>query len=377
MSIADRAERLARWFRTQVTDADDVTVSGLDRVELGHSAEMLMLTLVITRGEHVQAQNVVIRMRPPEPGLLEPYDLERQFRILQALEPTAVLAPPALWFEPTGDVLGRPFLVMARVDGEVYEREAPAGAAHDPDLVPRMAMSLIDQLVAVHHADLHATGLHTLGDGRTYLDRELDRWAGEIARVQRGPLPAFDRLHDELRRRQPEPTERVTLVHGDPKPGNFAFRSGEVSAVFDWELTDVGDPLADIGYFEVLWQIPAGLAAHPTAPHIDDLVARYEELSGIAVRHREWYRAFQVYKLGAIQLVGSMLADAGHWNDPRAIGMAVGIQMMTPIGLRDLGLDEDLELGPIFPRPERMEALTQQAGSAAGPSAGSRSSGSG
>ncbi len=346
-----------------MTDADDVSVSGLDRVDLGHSAEMLMLTLVATRGGQAEDQEVVIRMRPPEPGLLEPYDLERQFRILRALEPTDVLAPRALWFEPTGDVLGRPFLVMARVDGEVFEQDTPAAAADDPDLVPRMAMSLIDQIATVHRVDRHATALHALGDGRTYLDRELDRWAAEIRRVQRGPLPALERLHDELRRRQPEPSERVTLVHGDPKPGNFAFDGrGEVSAVFDWELTDAGDPLADIGYFEVLWQIPAGLAAHPTAPPIDDLLARYEERSGIVVRHREWYRAFQVYKLGAIQLVGSMLADSGHWNDPRALGMAHGIQLMTPIGLRDLGLDPDLEMGPIFPRPERMEALRRSGG---------------
>ncbi len=369
MSTGGAGARLEEWFGGVVTDADAVSVEGLDRVELGHSAEMFMLTLVVTRQGRDQIHEVVIRMRPPEPGLLEPYDLERQFRILRALEPTAVLAPPALWFEPTGDVLGRPFLVMRRVDGEVFERDVPAGAATDPDLVPRMAMSLIDQLADVHRVDLDATGLHSLGDGRTFLDRELDRWAAELRRVQRGPLPALEQLHDELRRRQPEPTERVTLVHGDPKPGNFAFVGGDVSAVFDWELTDVGDPLADIGYFEVLWQIPAGLAAHPTAPTIDELLARYEERSGIAVRHREWYRAFQVFKLGAIQLVGSMLADSGHWNDPRALGMAVGIQMMTPIGLRDLGLDEHLDLGPIFPRPERVEALSQsRSARPAGPS---------
>ena len=172
----------------------------------------------------------------------------------------------------------------------------------------------------------------------------------------------MEQLYEELRRRQPEPTERVSLVHGDAKPGNFAFVAGDVSAVFDWELTDVGDPLADIGYFEVLWQIPAGLAAHPTAPSIEDLLARYEERSGIPVRHREWYRAFQVFKLGAIQLIGSMLGDSGDWNDPRAIGMAHGIQIMTPIGLRDMGLDENLDLGPIFPRPERMEALSRSTG---------------
>jgi aminoglycoside phosphotransferase (APT) family kinase protein len=88
---------------------------------------------------------------------------------------------------------------------------------------------------------------------------------------------------------RPARTEQVTLAHGDVKPGNFAFVDGEVSAIFDWELAEVGDPLADLGYLELLWQMPVGLPTEPGAFTNDELVAHYEKVSGITVHDRDWY----------------------------------------------------------------------------------------
>ena len=355
-------ERLTAWLCHQVPDADEVRIEGLDRLELGHSAEMLALTIVSRTGSTERAQDVVVRLRPPSPGLLEPYDLERQYRILRALETTEVRAPAALWFEPSGHVLGREFLVMERVPGDVYERVVPPELDADPTLIPRMCEGVIDQLAAIHAVDLAATGLDRLGDGATYLGRELDRWTGEMRRVQRGPLPALERLAEELRRQRPAPSDRVTLVHGDAKPGNFAFVGPEVSAVFDWEMSDVGDPLADIGYLELMWAYPVGITSRPTAPAIDDVLARYQERSGITLDHRAWYRALQAYKTSVILLIGSMLFEAGHTDDMRGVEMALGIDMTTQPGLRDLGVDEPLEAGPVLPSDERIAAARAAAG---------------
>ena len=354
----DATERLRAWLSEQIDgdrDIDgDVRVEGLDRVDVGHSAEMLTLT-VAWRGAEVggvggeERRDVVVRLRPPEPGLLEPYDLQRQWDVLRALEDTSVRAPRVLWNEPTGNVLGRPFFVMARAPGEVIERRpVPKAWEDEPGRLHRMCVSMVDQLMAIHRVDLDAVGLGSLGDGATYLDRELDRWEGEMRRVQRGPLPALEALLAELRRRQPEPSPVVTLVHGDVKPGNFAFVGDEVSAVFDWELADLGDPLADVGYLEVMWALPVGITSRPAAMTVDEFVARYEQQTGLAATNRAWYRAMQVYKLCIIQLIASMLFDAGHWDDPRAIELAMGIELMAPMGLRDLGLDASLDLGPIY-----------------------------
>lgn len=356
-------EPLVDWFRLQLPDADEVRVDGLDRVDFGHSAEMLVLDLVSRMGADERTQPLVVKLQPPSPGLLEPYDLPRQFTILRALEGTDVRAPRALWLEGTGDVLGRPFFVMERVAGQAYEREVPPELDADPERIPRMCDGIIDQLVAVHQVDLAATGLDGLGDGDAYIDRELDHWSGEVRRVQLGPLPALERLEAEIRRQRPDVPSRVTLVHGDAKPGNFGFVGDEVSAVFDWEMADVGDPRADLAYLELIWAYPVGITSRPTAPALDDILARYQERSGIELVHRAWYRAFQAYKLAAIMLVGSMLFEAGHADDLRFLEMAIGVDFTTRGGLADLGVTEALDAGPVMPSDARIaevQALTDR-----------------
>jgi aminoglycoside phosphotransferase (APT) family kinase protein len=352
-------ERLTGWLRRQLPDAEDVRVEGLDRVNFGHSAEMMMLTIVVRHGEQDTRHDVVLRLRPKPPALLEPYDLARQFTILRALEDTAVRVPRALWFEDTGDVLGRPFFVMERATGDVYEMEAPAGV--DDQTVVRMCESLAEQLAAIHSVELKQTGLDALDDGSDHLDRELDHWAAEMNRVKRDSLPALQRLHQALRESKPEPCPRVTLVHGDAKPGNFAFADGEVSAVFDWEMTTVGDPLTDIGWLEMLWIQPVGINSHPAALTIDALLAHYEAISGIRVQNRSWYRAFNAYKMAVICLIGAMLVDDGHSDDQKLVLAAYGTSLMTKVGLSELGIDEPLDDGPVLPREERIQQVLAQA----------------
>ena len=342
-------DELTAWLRTQLPD-DDLRIEGLDRVEFGHSAEMLIFTVVTGAGR----RDVVLRLRPRPPALLEPYDLKRQFDILRALHGTAVRAPRALWLEESGNVLGRPFFVMERVAGDVYEMEAPD---ESPERIRRMCLSMADQLAAIHTVDLSATGLDSLADGAGHLDRELDHWADEMHRVQRGSLPALERLLEGLRASKPEPCPTVTLVHGDAKPGNFAFVGDEVSAVFDWEMTTVGDPLTDIGWMELLWMQPVGITSHPSAPTIDDFLTRYREVTGISIRDREWYRALNAYKMAVICLIGSMLFDDGATDDQRFVLNAHGISPLTQLGLADLRITEKLEDGSVMPRDERIQAV--------------------
>ncbi|MGE2815034.1 phosphotransferase family protein [Mycobacterium heidelbergense] len=353
------AERLTAWLRTQLPDSDEVRIEGLDRVNFGHSAEMLTLSIVARHGERDARQDVVVRLRPKPPALLEPYDLMRQFTILRALEDTAVRAPRALWFEDTGDVLGRPFFVMERAAGDVYEMDAPADVADQT--VARMCESLAEQLAAIHSVDLKETGLYVLDDGSDHLDRELGHWAAEMDRVKRDSLPALERLHRALLERKPEPFPWITLVHGDAKPGNFAFIDGEVSAVFDWEMTTVGDPLTDIGWLEMLWMQPVGINSHPAALTIDALLTHYQAISGIKVQNRAWYRAFNAYKMAVICLIGAMLVEDGHSDDQKLVLAAYGTALMTRAGLAELGIEESLDDGPVLPREERIQQVLAQA----------------
>jgi aminoglycoside phosphotransferase (APT) family kinase protein len=357
---ANLQQALSGWLRTQVPDADDVRIEGIEAVSFGHSAEMMTLSVVSRLGGRDDRQDVVLRLRPQPPALLEPYDLARQFRILRALAETPVRVPVALWLEQTGEVLGRPFFVMERAAGEVYEMEPPSGVTDQT--VVRMCQSLVEQLAAIHTVDLARIGLDTLDRGDDHLDRELGHWTAEMNRVQRDRLPALERLHAALLAGKPDPCQRVTLVHGDAKPGNFAFIDGEVSAVFDWEMTTVGDPLTDIGWLEMLWMQPVGINSHPAALSIDALLEHYQETSGIAVANRSWYRAFNAYKMAVICLIGAMLVENGHSDDQKLVLAAYGTSLLTKAGLTELGIDEPLDDGPVLPREERIQQVLAQAG---------------
>ncbi len=356
----DLTDRLVGWFQAQLPTADAVRVEGLETLTLGHSAETLLLTVVSFENGSESRQDVVVRLRPPEPGLLPPYNLKRQFDVLRALDETAVRAPRGLWHEPTGTVLGREFYVMERINGEVYEQTIPDGIEADPDKLRAMCFGIVDQVAAIHLVDLQATGLHTLADGSTFLAREIDHWESEIRRVQRGNLPAIERLLAEVRSRKPEPYPRITLVHGDAKPGNIGFDGAHVTAVYDWELATIGDPLSDVGWLELLWGFPVGLPNVPGAPTVDEAVAHYEQLTGITTQYRAWYRAFQGLKMVVINLVGSMMFESGESNDPRFAMMGLSTHWLTQRILAELDIHDDIAPGPVAPSPDRMATLTPQ-----------------
>jgi aminoglycoside phosphotransferase (APT) family kinase protein len=351
---ADEA-RLARWL-AQRLGVEVVRIDDFDGIPTGHSAETLRLTVSWIDDGSRHRDEVVLRVRPRPPGLLEPYDLRKQFDLLRALEPTPVRAPAVLWYEDTGEVLGREFFAMECADGTVYEREIPPELVDDPARVRRMSEELVDELAAIHLVDTTALGF--LGDGRVALDRELAYWGGEMRRVQRGPLPALELLLAELERRRPPASAEVTLVHGDAKPGNFAFVGDRLSATFDWELATLGDPMTDVAYAQVAWQLPGMFTTLPSSLSTDELVTRYQQLTGIEAHELEWHRALQGFKLGIILLLGSMLFDAEHTDDPRLGYMGYGVQVSTAPALAELGIDDAPEPGAVLAREERLALLS-------------------
>jgi aminoglycoside phosphotransferase (APT) family kinase protein len=126
-------------------------------------------------------------------------------------------------------------------------------------------------------------------------------------------------------------------------------------------MAGIGDPPADVGWLEVLWPLPgSGFTTSPGALSVDKFSARWEERTGIRTQHREWYRAFQLYKMAVINLVGGRLFDDGHSDDLRFADMAYAVPFLTTMAITELGIEEELEPGPIFPRKERVaEARTK------------------
>ena len=127
-------------------------------------------------------------------------------------------------------------------------------------------------------------------------------------------------------------------------------------------MATIGDPLADIGYAEIAWAFPNSFTVLPSSLTADEIVARYEALTGITVTNRAWYRAFQVMKMAVICFVAAMQFDRGVTDELRAASMGDAVAWMTGIGRTELGLDSDVDHGPVTARPERLDAVRRALG---------------
>jgi len=302
----------------------------------GHSNE----TFFVRAGEH----HFVLR-RPPRGAFLPTaHDVAREFRVLSALVHTPVRAPrPLLLCEDPG-VIGAPFYLMERVEGAVIRQDLPAFAA-DEAARPGIGGQLVDALVELHAVGWRAAELEGFGKPAGYLERQVRRWRGQLALTE--PLTRrLDDLHaagkwlDDRWRSLPE--SPPTIVHGDYKLDNVAFaldRPARLTAILDWEMSTLGDPLADVGWMLSFWR-EAGdpvefLMDEQTVTRAagfqsrDQLLDRYRERSGRAVADLTFYLVLAVWKL-AILLEGSYARHlAGMTDDPFFSHMKDGVPALA------------------------------------------------
>jgi aminoglycoside phosphotransferase (APT) family kinase protein len=287
------------WLRQRIELVDPVAAS----VVAGGRSN---LTYVLEDGA---GQRVVVR-RPPLHGVLQSaHDVAREHRIITALEGTEVPVPACLGLEEDTSVTGAPFYAMHHVAGVVARDTATARTALSPAARAASGAAVVDALVGLHAVDIDRVGLGELARRDGYLERQLRRWSTQLERGGTRELPVLDEVHRRLAARVPDQGP-ATLVHGDYRLDNVILDpdTGAVRAVLDWELTTLGDPLADLGLLLVYWVEPdeqdAALPDPPTqAPGFcsrAELVERYAERSGRDVSGLGYHVAFGYWKLACI-----------------------------------------------------------------------------
>jgi aminoglycoside phosphotransferase (APT) family kinase protein len=284
----------------------------------GHSN----VTYALRRGD----AELVVR-RPPR-GPLPPsaHDVLREARVLRALEGDAPV-PRVLAICEDADVLGAPFYVMERLAGEVVSDTLP-GALDSEAERRRMGEELVDALVTLHAVDWRAAGLEGFGRPDGYLERQLKRFGGLWERNRTRELPAVERVGTWLGAHLPQ-SPPATIVHGDFRLGNVMYAPeppARLVAIFDWEMSTIGDPLADLGYLCTFWisreDSPAGIFERhavtraPGFPTRAELVARYEERSGRSMGDIRWYQALALWKIIVFMEGNYRRALAGSVDDP-------------------------------------------------------------
>ena len=293
----------------------------------GHSN----VTYALRRG----STELVVR-RPPR-GPLPPsaHDVLREARVLRALDGRAPV-PRVLEECDDPGVIGAPFYVMERIEGEVVGDAVPPALDTEPER-RRMGEGLVDALVTVHGVDWRAAGLDGFGKPDGYLERQIKRFSGLWERNRTRDLPAIERVGRWLGAHVPE-SPPATIVHGDYRLGNVMYAPAppaRLVAIFDWEMSTIGDPLADLGYLCTFWvdrdDPPAGifeqhaLTRAPGWPTRAELVARYEERSGRSMSDIRWYQALALWKIIVFMEGNYRRALAGSVDDPylKAFGEAI------------------------------------------------------
>ena len=296
------AEALDAWMRAHV-DGYPGGPLGAEQFKGGQSNPTFLL--------RAKGARYVLRTKPGPATRLLPsaHAIEREFRVMSALHGAGFPVPRQLALCTDEAVLGRAFFVMEHVEGRVLWDQSL------PGMTPAERAAIYDEqnrvIAQLHAMDYGAIGLQDYGKPGNYFARQIERLTKQYQASMTEPIEAMDRLSAWLPAHIP-PGDDTSIVHGDYRLDNLIFHPAEprILAVLDWELSTLGDPLADFAYHCMSWHIPPGqfrgIAGLDLAalgiPALREYVARYCERTGKAIREEDFdfYLAYNMFRLAGI-----------------------------------------------------------------------------
>ena len=278
----------------------------------------------------------VMRRKPFGKLLPSAHAVDREYRLLAALHPLGFPVPEPLALCDDPEVIGAIFYVMEMAKGRPYADGALPD--FDPATRGQMYAQLVDTLADLHNIDPTAADLGDFGKTGNYFERQVTRWTRQYRDSETDYIPEMERLIAFLPETLPEQS-RTSVVHGDYRIDNVVFDGdGTLTAVLDWELATLGDPLADFSYLAMQWMMPADGAAGLEGldlpalgiPSLEQAVTRYAERSGVPVADKlDWYFAYNLFRLaGIVQGIKKRVID-GTASHAQADEMAKRVPMLA------------------------------------------------
>lgn len=315
---------LADWLRDAL---DDPGPFRLHLLSSGNSNRTMRVTSPTGRSWILrQPAHVVVSTRANS--------LAREYRVLSALAGTPVPAPSVIAFASEPAVVSAPSLLMELVDGAALTNTWPPGWTAGPDAISAAVLSALDALAALHAVDWRAVGLEGFGRPEGFLDRQVSHWRAQYERNQVRDLPLFEQISSWLEGSKPNEVVPA-LIHGDFHLDNCLFVSSpsvRLSAVIDWELATIGDPMVDLGLLLGFWgqerlsppamPVVQGLSRTPGVPTRQELAQYYAQRTGRSVESLSFYMALGFFKLAAINEGAYANYVSGRTNSEYARGLA-------------------------------------------------------
>jgi aminoglycoside phosphotransferase (APT) family kinase protein len=291
-------------------------------------------------------------LRRPPLGTYAPraHDMQREFQVLSRLKPVYNAVPRPLHYCSEPGIIGAPFYIMERVRGVILRQGAPRGIELTPSLMRRLSEAAVDHLADLHALDTAATGLADLGKPSGYTQRQVSGWAERYRRAATDAVPAMDEAADWLEANLPPEPTRAAFIHNDYKYDNLVLEPADltrITAVLDWEMATVGDPLMDLGTTLGYWAEagdhpalkPFNLTWWPGNLTRQEVVQRYATRSGLDVSNTVFYYVFGCFKIGVIVQQIYARYRQGHTQDPRFAGLIHVVQACADNAQRAIALD--------------------------------------
>ncbi|MBA4179095.1 MAG: phosphotransferase family protein [Anaerolinea sp.] len=317
--------KLASYLAPRLEAEDGVAISNLFRIPGGASRETWMFDAAWRAGGEAKSAPFVLRMDPPA-SLVES-EREVEYAFYRAFEGTNVPVPRMRWLELGLEPLGAPFFIMDRITvGETNVQNLASGPQYDGARA-MIGRRMYEVLAAIHTAEWSGTDIPKVvkpPTPATCWREALDYWEGMIDANELSPQPIIRAAIRWLRANPPPPAQRVSVVHGDYRVGNFLYSNDGIHGVLDWEMAHLGDPIEDVAWaMHEIW--------HRDLIPRAECIAVYEEASGLKVAPEalRWWDVFTGVKAQGIWLTGARSFQEGRSSELILVAAAYSLVNRT------------------------------------------------
>ena len=324
--------RLEPWLREQIPSLD--AALSVEKFAGGQSNPTFKLSAGDT--------HYVLRRKPPGELLASAHAVDREFRVLDALRDTDVPVPNAIALCTDDSVIGSMFYVMEHLEGRIFWDPAVPEVNNEERTAIYDEMNRV--LAALHRVNVDTVGLTNYGKPGNYYARQIGRWTKQYRASETEAVAEMEALIDWLPNHIPEGDETVALVHGDYRLDNMIFhpREPRIIGILDWELSTLGDPLADLAYQLMAWRFPreggiSGLEGLDRSslglPSDEDYIAAYCHRTGRGgIDHWPFYMAFCFFRIAAILQGIKKRAQIGTASSAEADSRAIMVGPLAALG---------------------------------------------